>query len=228
MSRGVLLIGHGSRDWAGNEQFLALARELAAELSPLEPAFLGHAAPSIAQGVARLGARGVTEVCVEPLFLFSAGHMQDDIPRELKAGAHPGMTFRIGQPMGAEPELIRIAAAQIQPEDHVLLIGVVPTGGFREVARLLQRETGCAGVEPIFLAGGGAVPAEPAPGARQVAVLPYLLFPGVLMKQVQALTAGWQARRPDAAFRLTGAGGLGAHPEFARLVRRRLHDLYNH
>ena len=84
---GLLLVGHGTRDFHGQREFRQVAELLAAEANgvAVEICFLELAEPSIQEGVARLIERGVRQVIVLPLLLFSAGHAQRDIPQAVQA-----------------------------------------------------------------------------------------------------------------------------------------------
>ncbi len=84
---GLLLIGHGTRDEQGLQEFRRVAELLTAAATGLavEVCFLELAEPSVPQGAARLIERGVRHVIVLPLLLFSAGHAQRDIPRAVEA-----------------------------------------------------------------------------------------------------------------------------------------------
>ncbi len=79
---GLLFVGHGTRDAAGTSQFLQLATLLQQCLpdTPVEPCFLELAEPTIEVGLQRLVGRGVSRIVVSPALLFSAGHIQHDIP----------------------------------------------------------------------------------------------------------------------------------------------------
>ncbi len=81
-SRGVVLVGHGTRDAVGTEQFFQLSNRLAELLAPIpvEPALLEFQEPTIPQAWRSLVSRGVRHIHVAPLLLFAAGHAKDDIP----------------------------------------------------------------------------------------------------------------------------------------------------
>jgi len=79
---GLLLVGHGTRDRQGRNEFFRTA-ELVALRAPdalVEPSFLELASPTITQGVKRLADQGAADLTVVPLLLFSAGHAKQDIP----------------------------------------------------------------------------------------------------------------------------------------------------
>lgn len=86
---GVLVVGHGTRDIAGQAQMRALACQTAGCLAPLKTdlGFLELAEPTIAHGIARLAKAGVTKLITVPVLLFRAGHADRDIPDAVKDAA---------------------------------------------------------------------------------------------------------------------------------------------
>ncbi|MEX2173846.1 MAG: CbiX/SirB N-terminal domain-containing protein [Pirellulaceae bacterium] len=86
---GLLLVGHGTRSPAGQQEFLTLAGLTSPRLAPVrvEPAFLELAEPTIAAGLARLVEQGASRIVVLPLLLFAAGHAKQDIPAAVAEAA---------------------------------------------------------------------------------------------------------------------------------------------
>lgn len=84
---GLLVVGHGTRESAGLDEFRRLVGMLEAHLPqvPVEPCFLELAKPSIAEAAKRLVARGARHVRVLPTLLFTAGHAERDIPQQVAA-----------------------------------------------------------------------------------------------------------------------------------------------
>jgi sirohydrochlorin ferrochelatase len=86
--RHLLLVAHGSRREASNEEI----RQLAASLAPrakghfdrVSCAFLEIAEPSIPQGIDAAVRSGAGEVVVLPYFLSAGRHVAEDIPREVE------------------------------------------------------------------------------------------------------------------------------------------------
>ena len=78
---GLLLVGHGSRDAAGNAEFEDLVARYRAAHPELDVShgYVEIAEPSLAVALSTLAARN-TRVIVVPLFLFAAGHIKNDIP----------------------------------------------------------------------------------------------------------------------------------------------------
>jgi sirohydrochlorin cobaltochelatase len=112
---GLLLIGHGTRDPVGREEFLQAADLVAQRAAPrpVEACFLEIAEPTIAAGLQRLAARGVAEVGVVPLLLLAAGHAKRDVPEALAAGAARcvGLRWHLAPHVGSH-ELVAALAAK--------------------------------------------------------------------------------------------------------------------
>ncbi len=86
---GFLLVGHGTRRTAGQEQLRTVFIEFAAQLSPYPAAlgFLELAEPDIASAVAEMAKKGVQRLITVPVLLFSAGHAEEDIPQAVAEAA---------------------------------------------------------------------------------------------------------------------------------------------
>ncbi len=83
---GVLLVGHGTRRTAGQQQLRQVFAEFGKRVEPCPSAlgFLELAEPDIATAVRQLADRGVRTVVTVPVLLFSAGHAQRDIPEAVR------------------------------------------------------------------------------------------------------------------------------------------------
>ena len=112
----VLLIAHGSRHQAANDDLRELAARLAAagEFSIVEPCFLELAEPDIATGGSRCVARGATRVLMVPYFLSAGVHLFRDLTaaRDDLSRIHPQVEFRLGPPLGPHPLLDQLVAAR--------------------------------------------------------------------------------------------------------------------
>jgi len=109
MKKALLILSHGSRRAASNEEVFALTtriRELSSELIA-ECAFLEITEPTVQQKIDELAAAGATDVQVLPHFLAAGMHVTGDIPRELETAKkrHPSITFTLLPHLGALPEL---------------------------------------------------------------------------------------------------------------------------
>jgi len=114
---GVLLIGHGTRDQMGTDQFFQLGTLLAQRLAPVpvEACLLELQPPTIREGFARLVGRGAKRIHAAPLLLFSAGHAKADIPNALAScqAEHPGVIWDQARPLSRCPELIALSLRRL-------------------------------------------------------------------------------------------------------------------
>lgn len=107
----LLLIAHGSRRAASNDEVRALADAVRAQpgqpYEHVEAAFLELAAPGIPAGLAILAARGATEIVAFPYFLAAGTHVAQDIPKAIAEfnTAHPDVKVRLTPHLGASAAL---------------------------------------------------------------------------------------------------------------------------
>ncbi|WP_425355113.1 sirohydrochlorin chelatase [Paenibacillus silagei] len=131
--RTVLLVGHGSRVQAGNEELLEFTRLLAARKPELkvETCFIELASPSIAGGIARCIEGGAAEIYVVPIILFAAGHSKLDIPMAIDEAKqrYPGVKFIYGRPLGVQDRAVDILLERIQEAERLPLLPVKAAGG---------------------------------------------------------------------------------------------------
>ncbi|MCM2375072.1 sirohydrochlorin chelatase [Rhodopirellula sp. ICT_H3.1] len=114
VSHGVLLVGHGTRDSVGTEEFFQLSDRLAVHLhgaAIVRPCLLEFQKPNIAEAWNSLMECGCTEVTVAPLLLFSAGHAKSDIPDEVesaRASSPRGESVRVryARPITRQADMI--------------------------------------------------------------------------------------------------------------------------
>ncbi len=153
---GVLVVGHGSRRAEANEDVREAARAIRERGGFLlvEPAFLEIEHPNIAEGFARLVQQGARDITVHPYFLSPGRHTRGDIPVEVSEAArrHPGITYRITEPLSAHPLVIEAAVERIfESVDHET--GKAPgTPYFSQVRDQAERGT-------VYLVGAG--PGDP-------------------------------------------------------------------
>lgn len=118
----VLLIAHGSRAPSANDDLRDLAQRLAAtgEHPIVVASFLELAEPDIATGGDLCVAEGATTILMVPYFLSAGVHLQRDLTaaRDDLKSRHPGVTFRLGPPLGPHPLLDELVAARIVEMDR--------------------------------------------------------------------------------------------------------------
>ncbi|MCG8585131.1 MAG: sirohydrochlorin chelatase [Pirellulales bacterium] len=223
--RGLLIVGHGTRDVAGCEEFRTTARAVAARLSQfaVEPCFLELAEPTIEEAVARLAAGGVEELSVLPLLLFAAGHAKDDIPRAVEAAiASSGLV--LSQPatmlshLGCNQTLVELSHLRYeetlrrssgQPDADTTLVmvgrGSRDEDATREMhafAKLRSNRSGIQQTEVCFVAM-----AEPAirdclervskGASSRVVIQPHLLFQGQLLERIGQFVSEFSSLSPE-------------------------------
>ncbi len=101
----LVLVAHGSRRAASNDEVRALAARLAVEAedyAQVIAAFLELAEPSIPDGIQQAIDAGADEVVVLPYFLSAGRHVAEDIPSEVatKQQQHPTKSIRIAPYLG--------------------------------------------------------------------------------------------------------------------------------
>lgn len=117
----LLLIAHGSREPAANQDLHRLADELRItdRYAAVVPAFLELAEPDIDAGAVACVERGAERVVLVPYFLSAGVHVRRDLAaaRERLAGRFSGVEFRLAEPLGPHPLLTEIV---VQRADNVL------------------------------------------------------------------------------------------------------------
>jgi sirohydrochlorin ferrochelatase len=85
--KALVLVAHGSRRQASNEEVIALsgviAREMKDDYPIVEAGFLELAEPSIPEALDRCVRQGATDICIVPYFLSAGRHVHEDIPGEV-------------------------------------------------------------------------------------------------------------------------------------------------
>ncbi len=110
--KALLLVAHGSRLQASNEEIRELGRMLAARLVAdfelVDCAFLELARPTIEQAIDDCVARGCTELMLLPYFLAAGRHMRDDIPAIVarKQAQYPGLNIATTPYLGQSQDLL--------------------------------------------------------------------------------------------------------------------------
>lgn len=233
---GVLICGHGSRDIEAVAEFHRLALAVSARCPQFRVAagMLEFAAPTIADGLHQLRIQGCTRIYTIPGTLFRAGHAKRDIPSIIQsfAAQYPEIRLFYGRELGASENLIAAACARVRaavaaagpdvaPGDTALLVagrGAADPGALADmqtIVRAMRRELGY-GYAGAAYAGLASPLVEPAlralaeQGFKRIAVLPYFLFTGVLVKRIYQQTDAMAALFPEVQF--VKAAYLSDHP----------------
>lgn len=112
--KALLLVAHGSRRAASNQEVVELSERLAAaageSFGVVECAFLELAKPSIPDGIQACIDQGAGEVVVLPYLLSAGRHVVEDIPAEVavKQRECPDIEIRIAPYLGTADELVPV------------------------------------------------------------------------------------------------------------------------
>ena len=105
--KALVIVAHGSRRSASNDEVKELACQLAGELVDAFPiidvGFLELAEPSIPDALERAIAAGATDISVFPDFLSAGRHVVKDVPDEVKSvqDKYPHLTIKMLTHLGA-------------------------------------------------------------------------------------------------------------------------------
>ena len=178
-----------------------------------ETCFIELASPTIQTSIDNCIRQGATQIAVVPVQLLCAGHAKQDIPKEIDQAKnrYPDVTFSYGKVMGVDPAMIDVLNARLemgglatksQPPVYeeresvsVLLVGRGSSdpdanSDLTKIARLLWETAPVREVATCYLAATHPTLDE---GLEQmvesahprVFVVPYLLFSGVLMRELR-------------------------------------------
>ncbi len=245
-----MLMGHGSADREGAEEFVQVVEAVRAESElPVEAGFLeffGPVLPSIGEAMDAVAASGAERVLAVPVLLFYAGHAKYDMPGQIVAGRerHPRLDLRAAPPFGTQEPLLEIIEQRIREleerlgstareETAVLLVGrgtsdPEANADFYKIGRLIWERNECAAVECCFIAM--TQPGVPEGiercvrlGARRVLVVPYFINTGVLVKRIEQKALAAREQYPGVEI---GVGEhFHAHPKLVRLILDRARAL---
>ncbi len=229
----VLLVGHGSREAAGNleiERFTEALRQRRPDWR-IELCFIELADVLLAEGLdhaARQGGR----VIVLPLILNAAGHVKMDIPEAIEQARlrHPGVEFVI-----LTRNLRKAMAVLDMPDPRntgVVLLGRGSSDRVAnaEVARMARwlYEAGEHPLVDIAFTGvthprlESVVQRQARLDMKQIVVLPYYLFSGTLIERIRRQVERLRGQYPQVGFALSDY--FGFEEEIHALLEQRLSE----
>ena len=234
MNEALLIIGHGSRDPAGVEEFLQVGRALADRRAGQATgvAFLEFERPTIGEAIDQLATAGARRIICQPAMLFAAGHVKKDVPREVQAAAQrwSDVEFRIGRALDGHAKLLDLCrvrwdeAMQLKlpcpAYDAMLLLVGRGSGdpeanaGVVRIARDLGESYGVGRAVACY--SGVTSPLVPDAlelaarvGTRRIVVQPFFLFTGVLVQRIHSWTHEAARRNPE--LEILSTRHLGVH-----------------
>lgn len=241
LQRPLLMIGHGTKDQEGQQSFLdfAAAYQALDTSRPVMPCFLELTGPTIQEKVDQCVEQGYTELSVLPILLFAARHNKFDVTNELDKARlrHPQVKFHYGRHFGITPGIVQLWRSRLAELDNshsrsdtvLLFVGRGSSdpdanGDVCKIARILWEGSGYATVETCFIGITHPRLEEGFRRARlyqpkQIIVLPYFLFTGLLVKKIFDTTAQQQQQYPDIS--MTCLPEMGLHPQLLSVLRER-------
>ena len=203
--KAILYIGHGTRSKEGAEEAKSFIHRVMERINVeiQEICFLELTKPGIEEGFLHCVDRGATEITVVPLFLLAASHIKEDIPQALSSlcERNPTINVKIRNPFGVQgrildgiAEMVRETVTDLAPKDSVLIVGrgssdksihaafASITKGISDRLRI-ENVAVCylAATEPRLKEGLESISVN---SAGKIIVIPYLLFSGLLLKEV--------------------------------------------
>jgi sirohydrochlorin ferrochelatase len=117
--KALVLVAHGSRRQASNEEVTALSElvsnRMADDFPIIEAGFLELAEPSIFNAIDRCVQQGATDISVLPYFLSAGRHVQHDVPAEINnaKAIHPGIPMLLLPHIGGSPQMIELIRGSV-------------------------------------------------------------------------------------------------------------------
>ena len=234
-NRGVLLVGHGTRDELGTAQFFELAARLSELLHPIpvEPALLEFQRPTIPQAWVSLVSGGAEHIHVAPLLLFAAGHAKQDIPDIIAdcQSKTPNVSFDQSRPVSRHRLIIDLVVRRLEgtfekletPPSRTAVVMVgrgshdpCAQADMRVLSEVVSRRVDATGIATAFYAM--AEPRLPDVLERVassghydgIVVHPHLLFEGRLYRAIAEQTEEAAQKYPQV--RLVTSPYLGPDP----------------
>lgn len=244
-SRGILLVGHGTRNELGTAQFFELATRLSEIVDPIpvEAALLEFQQPTIPQAWESLVSRGIEHIHVAPLLLFAAGHAKQDIPNIIAEcrSRTPRVSFDQSRPISRHRSIIELVVQRLQgtfqqlstPPNRTAVV-MVGRGSRDPCARtdmFVLSEVVSRRIEATKTATAFYAMAEPrlptvlehvaASGRYEgIVVHPHLLFDGRLYRAIEEQTAAAALCHPQVE--IVTSPYLGPDPMVARAIADRV------
>lgn len=112
MKHALLLIAHGSRRAAANQEFQQQVQALASQLAQPEllvkACYLELCPPGISQALAELAEQGVERIRILPCFLNQGRHVAEDVPADVAefTGQFPKVEVEMLPYLGAQASYI--------------------------------------------------------------------------------------------------------------------------
>jgi len=244
MTTTVLLVGHGSRNQAGNQEIQTFQQQWQAQHPDwrIELCYIELADVLLEDGLSR-AAQVSSRVIVVPLIISAAGHVKMEIPEHIEDAREkfPTVEFIYTPHLGSNETLLTVLQNQLKsalktlamPDPKttgVIILGrgssdKVANGELAKLARWLFETTEHELVDIAFTGITHprletAVQRQVRLGMTQIAILPYYLFTGLLIERIGKQIERLQSQYPQIAF---GSGTyFGFDPAIFKLLDQRV------
>ncbi len=246
MKTTVLLVGHGSRHIAGNDEINEFSTQwqLKNPQLKIETCFIEFADVLLDPGLDN-AARDAERVVVVPLILNAAGHVNSEIPYHIQQAhqRHPKVQFVYARHIGANDSIFAILqrnlrktlAKMAMPDPKTTGVILLARGSSDrkangEIAKMARWLFETTDHELIDVAYTGIthprlesmVQRQATLGMRQIAVLPYYLYTGTLIERIKVQVERLQNQYPEIAF--ARSDYFGFEPEIYQLLSERVDE----
>ncbi|WP_165820867.1 sirohydrochlorin chelatase [Pueribacillus theae] len=244
MMKAVLYVAHGSRMKEAVQETSVFVKKMMKRVDvPIQTlCFIELAKPTIQEGIAQCIEEGATHIAVVPILLLKAGHAKRDIPQEIAKAKEtfPHVSFSYGRPFGVHESMIDVLVERIKeqqtrilPESRVLLVGRGSSdpsvlADFYKIKERLSKKLNVASINVCYLAAAEphlheGLHQEIKSDAKQIFIVPYLLFTGLLMKSLEEKIKSIESR--NQTFIL--CKHMGYHEKIAGLFLNRVQEALN-
>ncbi len=246
MKTTILLVGHGSRHTAGNDEINAFSQQwrLKNPQLTIETCFIEFANVLLDQGLDN-AARDAQRVVVVPLILNAAGHVNSEIPYHIQQAyqRHPKVQFVYARHLGANESIFAILKRNLlktldkmaMPDPKTTGVILLARGSSDrkangEIAKMARWLFEATDHELVEVAYTGithprletVVQRQTTLGMTQIAVLPYYLYTGTLIERINVQMERLQNQYPQTAF--ARADYFGFEPEIYQLLSERVSE----
>jgi sirohydrochlorin cobaltochelatase len=242
MQTAVLIIGHGTREPEGTYGFLELVSSVQKQVqSYVQPSFLEITPPSVLEGTEHCLSTGAGHLLVIPLFLFGGQDIKRKLPQALEAARakYPQLSITLSTTIGPDHRVLEILKERLESamqssvsaDTAVLLVarGFSDQEAIAELEEVRVRFAQSAGLRVVRHAFVEIASPSIADGiesclafqAKQVVVLPYLLFPGLMLKKIKDQVEDIRLRQTGETQVLV-ADCLGPHRKLTELLAERI------
>ena len=118
--KALVIVAHGSRREASNNEVRELTARIKASLKPeyqlVNTGFLELAEPLIPASIEQCIEQGATEISVLPYFLSAGRHVQEDVPSEVQTviNHHPKVKITILPHIGGTPQMVNLIKESVR------------------------------------------------------------------------------------------------------------------